>query len=98
MPTKEYILSLNEGKPTAERFIIQDLDDTRLFVQPTVVEWLQQRLKDFQEEVREGTTDAAAVLDCTCPAKSVPSIPACAMIPHDLVRCRTPTSRPAVRT
>ncbi|KAK9822997.1 hypothetical protein WJX81_004133 [Elliptochloris bilobata] len=35
-PTREFILSLNEGKPTAEKFVIYDLDDTRLFVQPTV--------------------------------------------------------------
>jgi TFIIH basal transcription factor complex TTD-A subunit len=50
VPTKEYILSLNDARPTSERFIIQDLDDTRLFVQPTVVEWLEKRLKEFHEE------------------------------------------------
>jgi hypothetical protein len=49
-PTREFIVSLNEAKPTAEKFIIYDLDDTRLFVQPTVVEWLEQRLKEFGEE------------------------------------------------
>ncbi|KAK9819476.1 hypothetical protein WJX81_000381 [Elliptochloris bilobata] len=49
-PTREFILSLNEGKPTAEKFVIYDLDDTRLFVQPTVVNWLEQRLKEFAEE------------------------------------------------
>ena len=41
VPTKEFIISLNEGKPTNERFIIHDLDDTRLFVQPSVVNWLE---------------------------------------------------------
>ncbi len=41
---------MNEGKPTNERFIIHDLDDTRLFVQPSVVNWLEQRLKQFNEE------------------------------------------------
>lgn len=50
MPTKEFILSLNDSKPTNERFVILDLDDTRLFVQPTVVEWLEKRLKEFNEE------------------------------------------------
>ena len=50
VPTKEFIISLNEGKPTNERFIIHDLDDTRLFVQPSVVNWLEQRLKQFNEE------------------------------------------------
>ena len=50
MPTKEFIISLNEGKPTNEKFIIHDLDDIRLFVQPSVVEWLVERLKQFNEE------------------------------------------------
>ena len=50
VPTKEFILSLNSSKATNERFIIQDLDDTRLFVQPTVVDWLEKRLKEFHEE------------------------------------------------
>lgn len=50
VPTKEFILSLNDSKPTNERFVIHDLDDTHLFVQPTVVEWLEKRLKEFHEE------------------------------------------------
>ncbi|CAL5219450.1 g1285 [Coccomyxa viridis] len=50
VPTKEFIISLNESKPTNERFIIHDLDDIRLFVQPSVVEWLEERLKQFNEE------------------------------------------------
>lgn len=50
MPTKEFIISLNEGKPTNEKFIIHDLDDIRLFVQPSVVTWLEERLKQFNEE------------------------------------------------
>ncbi|BDA42782.1 probable general transcription factor IIH subunit 5 [Coccomyxa sp. Obi] len=50
VPAKEFILSLNDSKPTNERFVILDLDDTHLFVQPTVVEWLEKRLKEFNEE------------------------------------------------
>jgi len=50
VPTKEFIISLNEGKPTNEKFIIHDLDDIRLFVQPSVVTWLEDRLKQFNEE------------------------------------------------
>ena len=49
VPTKEFILSLNEEKPTSEKFVIADLDETRLFVQPQVTEWLQQQLAKFQE-------------------------------------------------
>ena len=91
MPTKEYILSLNEGKPTAERFIIQDLDDTRLFVQPTVVEWLQKRLKEFQEEVRGAAAGGLYVRRLFTTLFSSVSV-------RRLLQCRTPTSRPAART
>ena len=50
MPTKVYILSLNEQKARSEKFVIEDLDDRHLFVQPTVIEWLETRLKEFQDE------------------------------------------------
>lgn len=50
VPTKEYILNLNESKSTNDRFVILDLDDTHLFVQPTVVEWLEKQLKEFHDQ------------------------------------------------
>ena len=86
MPTKEYILSLNEGRPTAERFIIQDLDDTRLFVQPTVVDWLEQRLKEFHEQV------CSIAWRFACAVSGASQADVC------LLECRTLTSRPAART
>jgi hypothetical protein len=50
VPTKEFILSLNAAKQNKDKFVIEDLDETRLFVQPTVVEWLEARLKEFHDE------------------------------------------------
>eukprot|EP00884_Botryococcus_braunii_P004250 jgi/Botrbrau1/13826/Bobra.0056s0068.1 len=50
VPTKVFILSLNEARQNKDRFVIEDLDETRLFVQPTVIEWLESRLKEFHEE------------------------------------------------
>lgn len=50
IPTKVFILNLNEQKDRSERFVIEDLDDRHLFVQPTVVEWLLTKLKEFQDE------------------------------------------------
>lgn len=50
MPTKEFILSLNDAKPVNERFVIEDLDDTRLFVQAKVAEWLEEQLAAWQEQ------------------------------------------------
>ena len=50
VPTKVFILSLNEEKAGPEKFVLEDLDDKTLFVQPTVVEWLEGKLKEFQDE------------------------------------------------
>ena len=50
MPTKEFILSLNNAKPPKDQFIIEDLDDTRLFVQAKVAEWLQEQIAAWQEQ------------------------------------------------
>lgn len=50
VPTKEFILSLNDAKPANERFVIEDLDATRLFVQTKVTEWLEEQLAAWQEQ------------------------------------------------
>jgi len=50
IPTKVYIVTLNQQKEPSEKFILEDLDDTHLFVQPTVVEWLKTQLKEFQDQ------------------------------------------------
>ena len=50
VPTKEFILSINNEKEKSDRFVLEDLDDKHLFVQPTVIESLELRLKEFQDE------------------------------------------------
>lgn len=47
---KQFILSMNEERPQSERFIIYDLDDTHLMVQPHVVDELQARIREFQDK------------------------------------------------
>lgn len=49
VPTKEFILSLNDAKPANERFVIEDLDATRLFVQAKVTEWIDEQIAAWQE-------------------------------------------------
>ena len=50
IPSKVYIVNLNQQKESSEKFILEDLDDTHLFVQPTIVEWLKVQLKEFQDQ------------------------------------------------
>ena len=50
IPSKEYILRLNEEKGKNEKFLLEELDDTHLFVKPVAVEELRQKLKEFQEQ------------------------------------------------
>lgn len=49
IPTKVFVVNLNENLPVNDKFIIQDLDETRLFVQPRIVDWLELKLKEFQD-------------------------------------------------
>jgi hypothetical protein len=49
IPSKEYILRLNEEKSQNEKFLLEELDDTHLFVKAVAVEHLQKKLKEFQE-------------------------------------------------
>ncbi|KAL3143234.1 hypothetical protein ABBQ38_002085 [Trebouxia sp. C0009 RCD-2024] len=50
IPSKEYILRLNEEKSKNEKFLLEELDDTHLFVKHVAVEELQRKLKEFQEQ------------------------------------------------
>ena len=50
VPTKEFILSLNDAKATNQKFVIAELGDTRLFVQPRITEWLQQKCQEMLEK------------------------------------------------
>lgn len=43
-------MRLNEEKSKNEKFLLEELDDTHLFVKHVVVEELQRKLKEFQEQ------------------------------------------------
>jgi TFIIH basal transcription factor complex TTD-A subunit len=49
IPTKVFILHLNDEQLPSERFVIQDLDETHLLVQPHKMEMLRREVKTFQE-------------------------------------------------
>ncbi len=50
IPTKQFVLSLNDEKPPAEKFVIVDLDDTHLLVQEAAVDMIKKRIADFMDE------------------------------------------------
>lgn len=50
VPTKVFITSLNDQRERSEKFILEDLDSKHLFVQPTIVEELEEQLKIFQDQ------------------------------------------------
>ena len=49
VPTKVFILHLNDEQLPSERFVIQALDETHLLVQPHRVELVRAEVKKFQE-------------------------------------------------
>ena len=50
MPIKEFILSLDAAKPRTEKFVIQDLSATRLFIEAKATQWLTQKVQEFQDQ------------------------------------------------
>ena len=50
IPTKVFILHLNDEQLPSERFVIQDLDATHLLVQPHKMEMVREQVKQFQEK------------------------------------------------
>ena len=50
IPTKVFILHLNDEQLPSERFVIQDLDETHLLVQPHKIEMVRGEVKKFQEK------------------------------------------------
>lgn len=50
-PTKELILALNASRPTGDKFIIEDLDDTRLLVAAAAVDTIKARVAAAADEV-----------------------------------------------
>lgn len=43
-------MRLNEEKSKNEKFLLEELDDTHLFVKHVAVEELQRKLKQFQDQ------------------------------------------------
>lgn len=68
VPIKEFILSLNNGRPEGEKFIIEELGDTQLFVKSGCLSWLREELEKFQDkntyEVHLPLTATTTVLVC----------------------------------
>lgn len=50
VPIKEVILSLNNSRPEADKFILEDLDETRLLVKANCLDWLREELAKFQNK------------------------------------------------
>ena len=50
IPTKVFILHLNDEQLPSERFVIQDLDATHLLVQPHKMEMVREQVKLFHEK------------------------------------------------
>ena len=49
IPVKQYILYLNENMAAEERFVILDLDETHLLVQPHRAAFVEEEVKKFTE-------------------------------------------------
>merc|ERR1711887_444282 len=50
IPLKEYVLSLNESRIPSEKFVIADLDERTLLIQPQAKAFLEEKLQGFVEE------------------------------------------------
>jgi len=49
---KQFLLFLDENMKLGSRFIIQDLDETHVFVSTDVVEQLKAKIDDFMDQVQ----------------------------------------------
>lgn len=50
-PMKQFLLHLDETNTLGRRFIIQDLDDTHLFISSDVIELLMTRVDDLLDQI-----------------------------------------------
>mmetsp|Transcript_9765 Transcript_9765/g.24974 ORF Transcript_9765/g.24974 Transcript_9765/m.24974 type:complete len:81 (-) Transcript_9765:258-500(-) len=50
VPLKQFVISLNDARSPSEKFIIADLDETTLFIQPQAQAFLQEKLEAFIEK------------------------------------------------
>lgn len=51
VPLKEYIHALNEAQPPAERFVVEEVDDTHVVITLQSVELVRQKVKEWQDSV-----------------------------------------------
>lgn len=48
-PMKQYLLHLDEANALGKKFILQDLDETHLFVSADVMDILQRKIDDLMD-------------------------------------------------
>lgn len=48
---KQFLLHLDETNALGKRFIIQDLDDTHLFISADILETLQNKVDDLMDQM-----------------------------------------------
>ena len=48
---KQFLLHLDETSALGKRFIIQDLDETHLFISSDILETLQARVDDLMDKI-----------------------------------------------
>lgn len=48
---KQFLLHLDETRKLGNRFIIQDLDETHLFISADVIEILQAKIDDLMDQI-----------------------------------------------
>lgn len=54
---KQFLLHLDEKLILGSRFVIQDLDETHLFISPDILELLQERIDDLMDKVSVPVVD-----------------------------------------
>lgn len=54
---KQFLLHLDETLKLGKRFIIQDLDETHLFIAAEVIETLQAKIDDLMDQISFPVTE-----------------------------------------
>ena len=48
---KQFLLHLDEKNALGSKFILQDLDETHVFISPDILEVLQSRIDDLMDQI-----------------------------------------------
>ncbi|GLJ16999.1 hypothetical protein SUGI_0294070 [Cryptomeria japonica] len=51
VPMAQFITNLNASKPSSEKFIIQVLDSTHMFVQPNAADQIRYQIAEFRNKI-----------------------------------------------